>query len=198
MEENRETKYEVVRCEYFSGVGEPAITFKRGRVKFSAACLKKIPEDNYVLFLIDSAGEKLTIEPCGSDERDAIRWSSFYSEKRKPKVITGSEFCRRLFELMRWHDDCRYKLFGKAACGADGKVILAFDLNSAIIYRPDDSGKLSRDPDYPHEWGDSFGDPVEQRISNPLVRRITGNTELAAIHEISENGDEERENEQQL
>ena len=196
MEQNQEARREVVRSEYFSGAGEPTITFKRGAAKFSAACLKQIPDGDCVLFVIDSAGKKLIVEPCASDERNAIRWSSRNPEKRKPKEITCREFCRRLSELMKWNDECRYKLLGKASCGMDGKTILAFDLNSAIIYRPDGSGKISRDPDYPNEWNDSFGNPVEQRISNPLVPRFTEDTELGAIQNIQEN--EERENEQQL
>ena len=185
---NQEARREDVRCEYFSNAGEPAITFKRGTARFSAVCLKQIPEDDYVLFVINSAGKNLTVEPCGSDERNAIRWSGSNPEKRKPKEITCREFSRRLFALMRWNDDCRYKLFGKAACDTDGKTVLAFDLKSALVYKPDDSGTVSRDPDYPNGWGNGFGEPVEQRVSNPLVRRFTEDTELTAIQDIPENG----------
>jgi len=195
---NQDARREVVRGEYFSGASEPAVTFKRGTARFSAVCLKQIPEDDYILFVIDPAGKKLVVEPCHSDERNAIRWSCSSPEKRKPKAITCREFCHRLFALMQWNDDCRYKLYGKATCGADGKTILAFDLNSVLIYKPDDSGRVSRHPDYPNGWSDGFGEPVEQRISNPLVHRFAEDTELAPIRGNPENGDKERGNERQL
>jgi hypothetical protein len=79
---------------------------------------------------------------------------------------------------MRWNYEYRYKVLGKAASGGDGGTFLAFDLNSAIVFKPDADGKMSRAPEYPQEWGGGFGASADERHNNPLVRRFREDTLL--------------------
>ena len=184
MTMNQESIREVARFEYFSCANEPTVTFKFPTVKFSAACLKKLAGFDYVHFIIDRSDKKLIIEPCYSDERNAIRWSSLNLEKSKAKTITCREFYKRIRELMMWSNYCRYKAFGKIAKD-ENKEIIVFDLKSAIIYKPNAEGIISKTPDYPQEWGDDFGESVERHKNNPLVRRFTEDVELI----INQNND---------
>jgi len=112
MELMKKSIREIVRKEYFSGVGEPMITFRKPTVRPSASCLNSLPLVNYVQFAVYRVEKKLAIEPCDPEERDAVRWSS-QSLERKPKIMTCREFYRRVSELMQWSDDCRYKVYGK-------------------------------------------------------------------------------------
>ena len=168
---------EVCRAAYFANASEPAVIFKHGTVRFNAVCLKTFPSADYILFIVYKYDKKLSIKPGGSDVFNAVRWSSLNPEKRKPKCITGQEFYSRVIELMQWDKKCNYKLFGKAARDDDG-IFISFDLNSALIYRPDEYGRMSRMPEYPEEWGDGFGVSMEQHKSNPLFRRFDADTEI--------------------
>ena len=199
MLHNQTDDREVARSAYFSNAGEPAITFKRGVIRFNAVCLKRLPNVNDILFVIHRAERKLTIEPCDPDEQDAIRWSGWNPEKRKPRSITCSEFYQRMLNYMQWDSSCNYKLFGKTSYGADNRIIIAFDLTSAIIYKPDENGIISRTPEYSRDWGGGFGRTVEQHKSNPFFRRFTEDTEISIVQEKPPIETEEaNENEQQL
>ena len=168
---------EVARVEYFSGANEPTITIRKHMVRLSAHCLNELPGVDYVQFVMYPREKRLVIEPCSSEERDAIRWSSRNPDKRKPKIITCKEYYRKLRVLMGWDEDCRYTILGKKSNDGDTDVI-AFDLTSAMVYRPNAEGKLSRTPEYPEEWGDGFGMSIEDHKNNPLVKRFPEDTEL--------------------
>jgi hypothetical protein len=168
---------EVAHGEFFSGASEPTITFRKPKIKLNMVCLKEMTAVDNVLFVVYPREKKLANEPCGPDVRVAIRWSSLNPVKRQPKVITCLEFYRRISELMRWEDDCRYKVRGKVTSDSSGKKII-FDLNAALIFRPEADGKISQTPEYPQSWSESFGTPADEHANNPLVKRFAADTEI--------------------
>ena len=174
---------EIARHAYFSNLSEPSITLKYPSVKFNAICLKKMETYDYINFIMECREKKLIIKPCSPDEHNAIRWSSLNSEKRKAKIITCREFFRKIAELMEWNNNCRYKVYGKSLVEEES-IFIAFDLKTAIVYKPDENGKISRIPDYPPEWSDTFGETIEQCKSNPLFQRFAENTEIILNQEI--------------
>ena len=74
--------------------------------------------------------------------------------------MTGKFFFAKLFELMNWNIDYRYKLLGKVI-HANGEYLIAFDLNASEIYQriAKDGGKpkTARTPVFPAGWKDQFG-----------------------------------------
>ena len=168
---------EIVRAEYFSGAHEPIITIRNRIIRFSAYCLNKLPDVDYVHFIIYPIEKRLVIEPCNPDMRDSIRWSSKNPENRKPKSISSNIFYQKLLNLMKWHNDCRYSILGKIIKDSE-KTIIAFDLNSALVYRPDVYGRISRIPEYPKIWGNGFGMSMEEHCNNPLIKRFSENMEI--------------------
>ena len=168
---------EIARAEYFSGANEPTITVKQNMVRFSAHCLSKFPTDEYVLFVMYPAEKRLVIEPCSPDLRDAIRWSTRNPDNRKPKTITCKEYYKRLCALMGWNEECRYTVLEKICQDGDADVI-AFDLTSAMVYRPNINGIRSRTPEYPEIWGDGFGMTVEEHRDNPIVKHFHAETDI--------------------
>ena len=169
---------EIVRAEYFSGANEPTITIKQYTVRLSANCLKELPDVDYVQFVMYPFEKRLVIEPCDAGERDAVRWSGKNPDSRKPKVITCKEYYRKLRNLMGWDTNCRYTILGKISRDEDTEII-AFDLTSAMVYRPNAEGKILRTPEYPKEWGESFGLSVDVHKDNPLIRRFSEDTKLS-------------------
>ena len=156
--------YQVVRGEFFSHVFEPSITFNNNRVYLNTACLKKLPHVEYVQILINSEDKKLAVRPSNEDERDSFLWCSVRNEKRKPKYITCRIFFAKVFQLMDWNPNYRYKLLGKLIKSGD-EYIFTFDMNSTIVYQRITNGtgrRTSRTPVFPSEWKNQFGLPIEE------------------------------------
>ena len=122
--------YQVVRREFFAHTFEPSITFNNYKVYVNAACLNKFPHADCVQLLINRESRILALRPCTEFERDAFAWCNTSGGKRKPRQVTGKFFFAKLFELMDWNIDYRYKLLGKVI-HANDEYLIAFDLNAS-------------------------------------------------------------------
>ena len=164
--------YQVVRREFFAHTFEPSITFNNYKVYVNAACLNKFPHADCVQLLINRESRILALRPCTEFERDAFAWCNTSGGKRKPRQVTGKFFFAKLFELMDWNIDYRYKLLGKVI-HANDEYLIAFDLNASEIYQriAKDGGKpkTARTPVFPAGWKDQFGLPYPHRtvLSRP-------------------------------
>ena len=128
--------YQVVRGEFFAHINEPSITFNNSRVSLNTAAVNKLPDTEYVQILVNPDAHQLVVKPSSEDIRDSFLWSSENKKtgKRKPKQITCRIFFAKVFELMEWNPDYRYKMLGKLIKTNDGLLFL-FDLDSTEIYR---------------------------------------------------------------
>lgn len=156
--------YQVVRGEFFAHVYEPSITFCNYKVGVNTACIKKLPEFDYVQILVNPTDKKLAVRPCSEDEKDSFRWCSG-SAKRNPKQITCRMFFAKVISLMNWDPNLRYKLLGKLI-RSGGELLFVFDLNNAETFDRTikENGKVStsRQPIFPKEWQTQFGLPVSE------------------------------------
>ena len=105
--------YQVVRREFFAHTFEPSITFNNYKVYVNTACLNKFPHADCVHLLINRESRILALRPCAESARDAFAWCNTSGGRRKPRQVTGKFFFAKLFEMMEWNLDYRYKLLGK-------------------------------------------------------------------------------------
>ena len=170
--------YEVVRGEFFVHTHEPAITFNNQSISVNMACLKRLPDVEYVQMLVNQKEQKLAVRPSRGDEKDAFIWHT-HGEEKKPKHITCRIFFAKVMDLMDWNPDYRHKLLGKLVCG-NGKSLLVFDLTAPNIYRriskKDGKTESARTPTFPREWRTQFGLPVEEHSKRPHIRKFEGYT----------------------
>jgi len=156
--------FQVVRGEFFAHIYEPVITFSRYKVNVNTACIRKLPDIDYVQILVNPTEKKLVVRPCSEDEKDSVRWCSA-TAKRSPKQITCRVFYGKVMSLMDWNPDHRYKLLGKLIKTPKG-LLFVFDLSTPETFmRTSKTGepfKTSRTPVYPVEWQNQFGVPVEE------------------------------------
>lgn len=168
--------YQVVRGEFFSHIFEPSFTFNNYKVQVNTACIKKLPEFDYVQIMVNPTEKKLAVRPCMEDEKDSFRWCSA-TAKRSPKQITCRMFFAKVFTLMGWQIDYKYKLLGKLK-KANGQYLFIFDLNAPEIYKRTfkDDGKFntSRTPVFLEEWKNDFGVPVSDHKSAMQVNIFNG------------------------
>ena len=143
--------YQVVRAEFFAHLFEPSVTFNKETVSVNMACLRKLPNTEYVQFLVNPEERKLAVKPCSEDMKDSFRWSSGEGKKSKPKKITCRIFFAKVMDLMGWDPKNRYKILGKLMRNK-GDTIFVFDLNSAETYQNKGrNSSASRTPLYPDE-----------------------------------------------
>lgn len=154
--------YQVVRGEFFAHIYEPSITFNNYKVAVNTACIKKLPEVNYVQILVNPNTKKLAVRPCREDEKDSLRWST---AAHKPKQITCRVFFAKVFSLMQWNPHYRYKLIGKLI-KSESDLLFVYDLNTPEIFqrtiKEDGKVKTSRTASYPEEWKNQFGIEVQE------------------------------------
>lgn len=168
--------YQVVRGEFFAHVYEPSFTFSSYKCSVNTACIKKLPDYDYVQILVNPDEKKLAVKPCGEDEKDSFRWCTATS-KRSPKQITCRVFFAKVITLMNWNPDYRYKLLGKLIKSGD-QLLFVFDLNSPEIYtrtlKDDGKVKTSRTPVFPEEWKNQFGMPVTEHRKTMQINTFDG------------------------
>lgn len=166
--------YEVVRGEYFAHLFEPSITFNNFRISLNTACLKRLPDIDFVQILINSEEKKLAVRPCSGDEKDSFLWCT---PKRKPKHITCRVFFSKIIHLMDWNPDYRYKLLGKLIKSGN-EYLFTFDLTATEIYQKTEQEgekpKTSRTPVFPAEWQNQFGLPVEEHRKQLQINIFNG------------------------
>ena len=155
--------FQVVRGEFFAHLLEPSVTFNKCKLYVNMACLKKLPNIDFVQILVNSNDKKLAIRPCSGEEKDSFLWST---AQRKPKQISCKIFSAMIFSLMNWNLEYRYKLLGKLI-KSNEEYLFIFDLNSSEMYErkiEEGSSKSvsSRTPIFPAEWKNQFGIPVAE------------------------------------
>lgn len=156
--------YEVVRGEFFAHIFEPSFVLSNYKVSVNTACIKKLPETEYIQILVNPEQKKLAVLPCDEEEKDSFKWCTG-GKKRGPRQITCRVFFAKIIDLMDWNPSYRYKLLGKMIRSGE-RLLFVFDLTTPEIYvrtiTEDGKGRISRKPAYQDEWKNQFGIPVAE------------------------------------
>lgn len=180
LETEREFNYEgyqVVRREFFAHINEPSVTFNNYKFYVNAACLNRFPKVDYVQVLVNQESKILAIRPCQAEDRDACAWCTNGSGRRKPKQITCKIFFAKVFSLMGWNLDYRYKLLGRVIHAKD-EWLIAFDLTATEVYqrvlKDGEKPRASRTPVFPEGWKTQFGLPFREHQKSMQVDIFEG------------------------
>ena len=149
--------YQVTRAELFSHTYEPAITIWPTRIKFNMACLRRFPGVTHIQILIHPEQRRLIIRPCLPDAPDSLRWAKGGGEKElSNRDMLCRIFAGKVFDLMKWDLEYRYKMLGKPAV-YQKEMLFLFKLTDFELFM----GGKKRRSYLPGEWRDYFGTPVE-------------------------------------
>lgn len=153
-------EYEIVRPEFFAHIKEPALTVNVDKIGVNTACVRLMPDVEYVQILVNRKEKKLLLKPCDEIEITGYRWGRTKDGKRYPSQRTGEPFVLTLCKIMDWNPDYRYKVLGKIV-RANGQALIAFDLTSSecfpkVVNR--DGKKVSnRQSIFSEQWSGRFG-----------------------------------------
>ena len=157
---------------------------KEGQVEIKDDASGRAESDEEVIdlgnnfnFLVNKDTKILAIMPCPANARDSFSWCSLSKGKRKPKQITCKLFFAKVFSMMGWNPDHRYKILGKLI-HANGETLIAFDLTATEIYQRTVSEgskpRTSRIPVFPAEWQNQFGLPYNEHKQSLQVDILNG------------------------
>lgn len=151
--------FQVTKAELFAHSREPAITIWENRIKFNMACLRRFPGVTHIQILIHPEQKRLIIRPCLPDAPDSLRWAKGGGEKElSNRDLLCKIFAAKVFDLMGWDHQFRYKMMGKPAT-YDGEMLFLFKLTDFEMFV---NGKGKKGSYLPGEWRDYFGIPVEE------------------------------------
>ena len=172
-------EFEVARSEFFANTREPSFIFSDGKVGVNTACVRRLPEVDYVQLLINRQKHKLAVRVCQEEDIFSILWAREKNGKRFPRMITGKMFFMKVCDMMGWNPDNRYKIIGKLIRANDGLLFL-FDLDAREIFErstgKDGKRVGSRKPVFPEEWKSQFGIPFSEHKKALQISLFDGYT----------------------
>ena len=153
--------FEIVSPEFFSQVKEPSFTVNVNKVYVNAACVRMLPEVEYVKILVSRRRKQVVFEPSDEMDIEAYRWSRLKDGKRYASQRTGNMFVMMLCKMMGWDPDYRYKIIGRLI-HSKGNSLIVFDLMTFNCYpksiSEDSKGGARRRTAFPIEkWNGRFG-----------------------------------------
>lgn len=194
--------FQVVRREFMSHRFDPAMTIRGNSISFNNACISKLEDATYIHFLINPTLMMLVIRAVDAGERDAIRWCILKGDKRKSRTISCRLFTEKLYAMMNWNMEYRYKMQGMKIC-YEGENLYLFDLNAVECFLPQrrdpNTGKRkSQAAILPEEWQGQFGMTVAEHHASTQVDLKDGFTEMGDDEQAAEDeNDAEKAEEEQ-
>ena len=162
--------YQVTKAELFSHVNEPSLTLWFNRLKFNMACLRRFPGVKHIQVMINPEQKRIVIKPCTPDTPDCLRWANGGGDtETRNRDMTCKIFAAKVFDLMGWNADYRYKILGKPAT-CDGEFLFLFKLNDFELFL----GGKKKGSYLPEEWRDYFGVPVDKHDQEYKINLADG------------------------
>lgn len=129
--------YELPPRTQFSMLKKPAVSIKYGRMTFNMASIRMFEDIEYILPLVHVEKKKLTIVMCSEEEASSVAWARKRVKDGQwvNKDITSEDFLEKIYKMMDWRRDCRYKVMGKVSNSQEG-LVLVFELQEAIMFAP--------------------------------------------------------------
>lgn len=167
--------FQVVRGEFFAHTYEPSFIFNNSKFYVNSACINRLPDIDYVQIWVNSDKKVLAIKPCDESDKDSFKWKTG-TKKIVPKKISCQIFYAKIYSLMGWNFNNRYKLLGKLV-HTNGEYLFVFDLKTPEIFeRKNVDGKesISRKASFPEDWKNHFGISVKEHQKNLQISIYNG------------------------
>ena len=103
---------EVVRGEFMSRVNDEYVTLTPDGIRFSTNCIRSWEDTDHIHLIIDEKQQLLIIRKSEKDDPNSQRWSNKKDDKRYGRKITGREFGKRLYKMMKWSFGYSHRING--------------------------------------------------------------------------------------
>lgn len=172
--------FEIVSPEFFSQIKEPSFTVNVNKIYVNAACVRLLPDVEYVKILVSRKRKQVAFEPSNEMDIKAYRWSRIKDGKRYASQRTGDIFVMMLCEMMGWDPDYRYKVIGRLV-HSKGHSLIVFDLMTYNCYpkaaSEENSSPARKRTAFPIEkWNGRFGPTYAESRRSLQVNTFDGYT----------------------
>ncbi len=174
--------YELPPRTQFSMLSKPAVSIKYGKMTFNMASVRMFDEALFILTPVNREKKRLMVVPCKEEESASLQWARIREsdDTKVNRTISSEEFILKLYKMMGWKLNCRYKILGRVALAKPGPMpVLIFDLEEAIMFdsKPmefvdEETGEIKKKQVkyYPEEYkdciGKSYNDYIEAKQMN--------------------------------
>lgn len=174
--------YELPPRTQFSMLSKPAVSIKYGKMTFNMASVRMFDEALFILTPVNRDKKRLMVVPCKEEESASLQWARIREsdDTKVNRTISSEEFILKLYKMMGWKRNCRYKILGRVALAKPGPMpVLIFDLEEAIMFdsKPmefvdEETGEIKKKQVkyYPEEYkdciGKSYNDYIEAKQMN--------------------------------
>ena len=118
----------------FATIHSPAVRITASSIVFTAACMKKFRDAEYVEILFHPILKRLAVRPCDVKTPGAVHWGKQTNGRWTANVRSAVAFAQPLFRIMEWDLENVYRVC--ALCYREnGERLLLFDLSEAEIVR---------------------------------------------------------------
>ena len=153
--------YELPPRTQFSMLSKPAVSIKYGKMTFNMASVRMFDEDLFILTPVNRDKKRLMVVPCKEEESASLQWARIREsdDTKVNRTISSEEFILKLYKMMGWKLNCRYKILGRVALAKPGPMpVLIFDLEEAIMFDSKQMEiKKKQVKYYPEEYKDCIG-----------------------------------------
>lgn len=155
---------EVVRSEFLSPTFQAKVTIKFTSLSFNAACVRLFPDTQFIQVLIDRSRKRIIVIPCLEYTPGRLKWSNLKNGKNQSRNCLAKITCAKLYEMMNWIPENRYKIMAVYQEIEDIRLIV-FNLIecemvvSETIVRNDGKTVKKIKVIRPLDWLETFGNP---------------------------------------
>ena len=158
--------YQQVPAEFLSPTFKPKVTFNLDSVTFNAACVRLFPDTQYVKFLIHPFRKRVVILEADQYTKDGLKFAVHKNGKNQSRRCLARVVCGKVFDLMEWHGQDRYKVMCEYQ-ELQGVKLMVFNLSEfeRVVeeesVNADGKKKKKRRIYLPPNWENLFGDPYK-------------------------------------
>lgn len=105
-------KGEICRPQFFSRANEFAVTLYPDGIRFSTSCVRKWHDAEYIDLIVIKEQNLLVIRKSDRYDYNSQRWCREKDGRIYGRKITGHEFARRLYRMMKWCRGYIHKISG--------------------------------------------------------------------------------------
>lgn len=129
--------YELPPRTQFSMVKKPAVSIKYGEMTFNMACIRLFEGIKYILPIVNTAKKRMALIMCPEEDSASVEWARQKNGVWVNKSISSLEFLEKMFRMMNWNRECRYKVLGRVANSDQGLVMLFEVKKKQVKFFPD-------------------------------------------------------------
>jgi len=109
---------------------QPKMTLTFEDMTFNQACVNLFPNIQHVSLCIDKEKLRLLILPTEEHDKDGLHFARVKNGRNVPRRCTTRIFCQKLFTLMKWNPQTKYRI--RAFYKVIGNLkVMAFNLDDA-------------------------------------------------------------------